>query len=423
MYYLAIFALLFALAASRKIPSGFAYANGDHFEVDGKPFAFVGANSYWLPLLTSNDDVEATFAEMQRAGIKVLRTWGFNAINGSELEGAIQSGLTYYQIWNSSEWVLNDGPQGLQRLDRVVQVAAKHDIKIILAFSNNWVGYGGSDLYINWIAGPGQTHDVFFTDPRIISSYQKYVKVLVDRYKDSSAIFAWELMNEARCLSDLMPAGTSCIPGSELITKWYKQQSEFVRSLDPFHMITTGGEGHFYWKDHPVKYWLNGTLVSDYNFDGQAGEDFDRELQTLDEIAFGTYHLYPQSWYSALDTPGSNFSIQDWGLQWIRLHANSAKRAGKPLILEEFGLSGISNKTNIYPSWVNLALETQHGGIMPWQFGMLGLKEDGGNHIIKYADAILNGASPNDGLAIYKNQTALWNVFTHAAAVQASRSG
>lgn len=54
--------------------------------------AFVGANSYvsrvcdaflllqshsiqWLPLLTSNEDVEATFQEMEDAGVKVLRTW------------------------------------------------------------------------------------------------------------------------------------------------------------------------------------------------------------------------------------------------------------------------------------------------------------------------------------------------------------
>jgi mannan endo-1,4-beta-mannosidase len=34
---------------------------------------------------------------------------------------------------------------------------------------------------------------------------------------------------------------------------------------------------------------------------------------------------------------------------------------------------------------------------MPWQFGALGLKEDGGNRLIKYADALIDGASPNDG--------------------------
>jgi mannan endo-1,4-beta-mannosidase len=60
---------------------------------------------------------------------------------------------------------------------------------------------------------------------------------------------------------------------------------------------------------------------------------------------------------------------------------------------------------------------------MPWQFGALGLTEDGGNRLIKYSDQILNGASPNDGLAIYKNNTAVWDIFTRAAQVQDSRSG
>ena len=29
--------------------------------------------------------------------------------------------------------------------------------------------------------------------------------------------------------------------------------------------------------------------------------------------------------------------------------------------------------------------------IMPWQFGQLGLTESGGNRLIKYADALING--------------------------------
>ncbi|KAK7694836.1 hypothetical protein QCA50_002024 [Cerrena zonata] len=351
-------ALAFPGSSKRSIPRGFVSTRGSQFELDGKPFAFVGANSYWLPLLTTNDDVEKTFKSMQQAGIKVLRTWGFNAINGSELVGALESGLTYYQVWNSSEWTLNDGPQGLQRLDNVIETAGKYGIKVILAFTNNWVGYGGAELYINWIAGAGNTHDVFFTDPRIIASYQKYVRTIVNRYKNSPNIFAWELMNEARCLGDMLPAGPNCVAGTNVVPKWYRQQSDFVKSLDPHHLITTGGEGHFFWKN-PVKYWFNGTLVSDYNFNGQAGEDFDKDL-LLPNIDFGTYHLYPQSWYSNLDTPGSNFSVEQWGLGWIDDHAISAKKANKPVILEEFGVGGLDNKTNIYPSWVQRALDTKH---------------------------------------------------------------
>lgn len=63
---------------------------------------------------------------------------GFNAINGSELAGAKESGLTYYQVWNGGHWMLNEGLQGLQRLDSVIETAGRHGIKVILAFTNNW---------------------------------------------------------------------------------------------------------------------------------------------------------------------------------------------------------------------------------------------------------------------------------------------
>ncbi|KAI0721256.1 glycoside hydrolase [Cerioporus squamosus] len=403
------------------VPEGFVTTNGRNFQLNGKPFAFVGANSYWLPLLTSQADIETTFNSMKQAGIKVLRTWGWNAINGTELEGALQTNLTYYQVWNGTQYLINDGPQGLQRLDNIISTAEKYNIKVIVAFANNWVGYGGSDLYIQWMLGAGQSHDVFFTNRNTVASYQAYVKTIVSRYKDSSTIFAWELMNEARCLSDTLAAGPSCVPGSNTLLTWYREQSNYVRSLDPDHLITTGGEGHFYWKN-PRKYWFNNTLVSDYNYNGEAGEDFDHDL-LLPNIDFGTYHLYPQSWYSELDFPGSNWTVEDWGLQWIDDHINAANNAGKPVILEEFGVSGLQNKTDIYPKWVEHALDTKHAGIMPWQWGQLGLTENGGNRLIKYADAIVNGASPNDGNTFYANQTEVWDVFTRAAKIQNARSG
>jgi hypothetical protein len=51
---------------------------------------------------------------------------------------AHESGLTYYQVWDKNGWRLNDGPQGLKRLDNVIETAGKYGIKIILAFTNNW---------------------------------------------------------------------------------------------------------------------------------------------------------------------------------------------------------------------------------------------------------------------------------------------
>ncbi|THH04891.1 hypothetical protein EW145_g5196 [Phellinidium pouzarii] len=356
------------------VPPGFVTTNGRIFELDGKPFNFVGANSYWLPLLTTPDDVETTFQGMQNQGVKVVRTWGFNAINGSELAGAIESGLTYYQIWNSSQWVLNDGPQGIQRLDNVISTAAKYDIRLIITFTNNWVGYGGSDLFLNWMIGANATHDMFFTNKDVIASYQAYAKTIVERYKESSTVFAWELMNEARCASDTLPSGPDCVPGSNTLNTWYKEQSNFVRSLDPHHMITTGGEGMFFWANPPI-ITSNDSSSTDFNFNGEAGEDFELDLH-LPNIDFGVYHMYPQTWYPQLDFPGSNFSVEDWGLFWMQTHADN-------------------NKTTVYPTWTR-ADENLY--------------------------CVLQRASPNDGLAIYQNQTSVVDIFTNAAKVMSERN-
>lgn len=87
-------------------------------------------------------------------------------------------------------------------------------------------------------------------------------------------------MNEARCLGDL-PSGPACVPGTGLLNSWYKQQSDFVRQLyvsssilgaawllhsvsDPHHLITTGGEGHFFLKNP------EGLYATDYNYNGQG---------------------------------------------------------------------------------------------------------------------------------------------------------
>ena len=41
-------------------------------------------------------------------------------------------------------------------------------------------------------------------------------------------------------------------------------------------------------------------------------------------------------------------------------------------------------------SWLTI-FEAMSVSIMPWQFGQLGLTENGGNRLIKYADALING--------------------------------
>ena len=52
--------------------------------------------------------------------------------------------------------------------------------------------------------------------------------------RDDATIMAWELCNEPRCEGDF---------SGSILQAWVEQQAEFLKSLDPFHLLTTGAEG------------------------------------------------------------------------------------------------------------------------------------------------------------------------------------
>ncbi|CRK41257.1 hypothetical protein BN1708_016873, partial [Verticillium longisporum] len=226
-------------------------------------------------------DVEAGLTAAKDAGLKVFRTWGFNDKNATSDfqngmpkyggEGAGATEVILQKWYDNGTSVIN-----LEPFDKVVDAATKVGIKLLVAFTNNWADYGGMDVY---------------TD-----AYKRYVKAFVERYKDSPTIFAWELMNERRCGADGVrnlprsPAG--CNPA--VMSAWTDEMSTFVRSIDPYHLITWGGEGAF------------NRESDDWAYNGADGSDFDHEM-TLKNIDFGTFHLYPDWWSKTVE----------WSNQWI----------------------------------------------------------------------------------------------------------
>jgi mannan endo-1,4-beta-mannosidase len=121
-------------------------------------------------------------------------------------------------------------------------------------------------------------HDDFYRQAKIKSTFKKYLKAFISRYRDSPAIMAWEIANEPRCGADgvrnLPRSVEGCNP--EVMTKWIEEMSRYIRSLDKNHLITTGGEGAFY---RPGE--------EDWAYNGADGTDFDGELE-LKNIDFGT---------------------------------------------------------------------------------------------------------------------------------------
>ena len=105
---------------------------------------------------------------------------------------------------------------------------------------------------------------------------------MVTRYRNSSAVFGWEIMNEPRCGADgnrNLPRGPNCT--STLIKEWAEEISTYIKHLDPWHLISVGDEGFF-----------NEPRNKDWAYNGTDGVDTEAFLN-IETVDFGTYHLYP----------------------------------------------------------------------------------------------------------------------------------
>ncbi|RSL89287.1 putative mannan endo-1,4-beta-mannosidase C [Fusarium floridanum] len=390
---LALFVSLALLGAEAR-PKGpkkdFVTVKGDKFQLNGKDFYFAGSNAYYLPFQDDEKDALRGLTAAKKAGLNVMRTWGFNDRNattdpnGLPKYGGEGAGDTsvYFQTWENGKSTIN-----VERFDRVVNAASKAGVKLIVALTNNWADYGGMDVYTVNLGG--KYHDDFYRLPQIKKAYKRYVKTMVNRYKNSPAIMAWELGNEPRCGADgvrNLPRSENCTP--KLLSDWVEEMSAYIKSLDPYHLVTWGGEGGF------------NIESDDWAYNGSDGGDFDHEI-AIPTIDFGVFHSYPDWWTKTVA----------WSNQWIIDHAKSAAKVGKPVVHEEYGwltpearkeylnTTRPETRSEVLGKWQKIQVEKKMPG-MYWQFGYGGYSY-GKNH--------------NDGFTIYlEDMEAKQLVYKHA---------
>ncbi|RBR26783.1 uncharacterized protein FIESC28_00364 [Fusarium coffeatum] len=383
MKFSSIIAAAFASSPALAVPAGFVTTDGTKFSLDGKDFFFAGTNAYFLPFnIWGTDhykDVKLGLEAAKDAGLKVVRTWAFHDNNRTFSEG----GLPQYNTGAEDtvfQWFEKDGSVkiDLSKLDVVVEAAEATNMKLILALTNNWADYGGMDVYTVNLGG--KYHDDFYRLPAIKKAFKNYIKTVVNRYKDSPAVMAWEVANEPRCGADgtrNLPRGPDCTP--KTITSWVDEMSTYIKSLDADHLVTTGSEGGFNRKS------------DDWTYNGADGNDFDAELK-LPNIDFNTFHSYPQYWSKTAD----------WVVQWIKDHDAAGKTAGKPVIHEEYGWQDKSTRVSVISKWQKASLDLEMSDLY-WQFGFAGFSY-GKNH--------------DDGNTIYlEDDEAQPLVYEHAARV------
>jgi len=306
--FLCVCFLAITFSSAGEDPHGdFIYTSGTNLMLHGKPFRYVGANTYYLMVYSATPDlkryVNEIFDDAEKIGIKVIRTWAFN--DGQRQWNALQKSPGVY-----SEVTFTG-------LDYVVAKAKEKNIYLIFTLVNNFSDYGGARQYVDWSpTAKLKDHREFFTDPTAREYYKNHVKAVLTRkntltgtvYSDEPAIMAWQLINEPTIAND---------PSGDILHGWIKDMSEYIKSIDKRHLVMVGEEGFY-----------AGANRYDWKLNGSKGQDFVRD-HSLPAVDVASFHLWPNS---------SKYNLgPEQTADWIKRHVEDAKKIGKPLVCDEFG--------------------------------------------------------------------------------------
>lgn len=236
-----IFALLLCLIAwptgtLAKELAHFITARGDQLFDGDEPFRFVSFN---VPnLLVVEDEfnfrkrepfrwpdefeIEDALESIRQLGGRVVRTYVISVYrDGSEM------GRTVH--------VLGPGEfneEAFRTLDRVLQVANRKGIRVIIPLVDNWKWMGGIEQYAAFRNKPGEA---FWSDRQLIADFKATIDFVINRkntytgiaYRDDKAIFGWETGNEL----DATP-------------EWTREIAAYIKSLDKNHLVIDGRSLH-----------------------------------------------------------------------------------------------------------------------------------------------------------------------------------
>jgi mannan endo-1,4-beta-mannosidase len=313
--------------------SGFVTVKGRHFQLDGKPYRFAGANLWYGMYLGSPGKtgdrarLNKELDQLASQGILNLRVLAIS--EASDLKRAVTPAVLQSptQI-DETLWV---------GLDYLLDQMARRDMKAVLYVNNFWQWSGGMSQYMAWFNGkpvvdPDVTGDwnafmdnsaAFYREPKAQQAFQSAVKQLVSRknsvngrrYKDDPTIMSWQLANEPRPGSD-----ANAQPHYDAFVKWVDETAGFIKKLAPKQLVSTGNEG-----------WM-----------GTAGskELFEKSHATK-SVDYLTFHMWAPNW-SWYNPKKSSETYEDaWKKmqEYLNWHIDTANRMGKPIVLEEFGIN------------------------------------------------------------------------------------
>jgi mannan endo-1,4-beta-mannosidase len=308
----------------------FVQIKGDQFYIGGKPYHYAGINLWSAMHLGAamSGDRERLLTELDQlanmgvTNIRIMATSEGPDAEPWRIKPALQEQPEFY-----NEDLLGG-------LDFALQALAQKNMRAVICLTNFWPWSGGMAQYVAWSEGqtaipyPPPAADgswltyqlytsKFYQDEQALTWYQSHIKKIVLRknsltgklYRDDPTIMAWELANEPRAI----------LKGRKY-RNWISTSANLIKSLDGNHLVTVGSEGNT-----PSR-WSGNRFYQDHK---------------SPNIDYSTIHVWVENWgwYDPKNSGATYHSALAKAKKYIYDHVEEAKRMGKPIVLEEFGMA------------------------------------------------------------------------------------
>jgi hypothetical protein len=319
--------------------NGYLARRGTHLVLGGAPYRVVGLDAYELASywgsnagcggMVDDSALDAFFASFPPGSM--VRIWGF------------QGSMATNPVTRQRDWT---------GLDRVVAAAQRHGDLLVVSLANQpgdcddghwkdraWYAGGYRNVY------PGNGYTIATV------SYWDWVHEIVTRYRDSTAIGMWELVNEPEATDCSLGANVSNCYGHQICPDSYAATAAMraffdtvgneIKHIDPHHLVESGV--------------LGGAQC------GWVGAGY-TAAQASSGIDVVSVHEYFESPTLSSD---------------LRSHLAAARSLGKPLLVGELGVHAadgnsscrsIAARSDLLTQKTRNALAAGAAGVLIWDW-------------------------------------------------------
>jgi hypothetical protein len=264
-------------ASSESAKMNFITRRGDQLLDGDTPFRFISFNIPNLMVIEdayefskSNpwrwpNDFELTDAleSVRQMGGQVARTYVVSVRREDSEMGE------YVHVLGPGQF----NEEGFRSLDRLIAVARRKRIRVIIPLVDQFQWWGGIGEYA---AFRGKSADEFWTDRQLIDDFKATVRHLITRkntltglaYRDEPAILGWETGNEI-----------SSTP------EWTREIAAYIKQLDSKHLVIDGKslDGVPVWSlDDP-----NVDVITTHHYPRSLDHDYPKEIRAAHALAKG----------------------------------------------------------------------------------------------------------------------------------------